>query len=213
MKTLLSIFAMVGALFSAPAHASMVELSQDQLVDASSAIVRAVITEIWTEEDTRGVVWTRAQLEVSDTYKGDPEVKAYIIDQLGGRFGGNATDMDAGARFSVGEEAIFFLETLGNGRTSPVGLSQGKFTTRMDPYSQQKIVLRFAPVGKQKYDHRFIPLPEAEDRVFMQDFIGQIQDRVEQGWDGKPIPGASTERLRVINRERLRNINTIEVAR
>ena len=213
MKTLFSIIAMLGALFSAPANASMVELSQDQLIDASNAIVRAVVTEIWTEEDTRGVVWTRAQIEVVDTYKGNKLVKAYIVDQLGGRFGGNATDMDAGARFSVGEEAIFFLETLGNGRTSPVGLSQGKFTTRLDPYSQQKLVLRFAPTGKQKYDHRFIPLPKADDRVFMADFVDQIQDRVEQGWDGKPIPGASLERLRVIDNERLRNINTIEVAR
>ena len=102
MKTLLSIIAMLGALFSAPAQASMVELSQDQLVDASNAIVRATVTEIWTEEDERGVVWTRAQLEVIETFKGDKRVKAYVIDQLGGRFGGNVTDMDAGARFSVG---------------------------------------------------------------------------------------------------------------
>ena len=97
MKTLLSIIAMLGALFSAPTQASMVELSQDQLVDASNAIVRATVTEIWTEEDERGVVWTRAQLEVIETFKGDNRVKAYVIDQLGGRFGGNVTDMDAGA--------------------------------------------------------------------------------------------------------------------
>ena len=213
MKTLLSIIAMLGALFSAPADASMVALSQDQLVDASTAIVRGKITEVWTEEDERGVVWTRAQVEVEETYKGNTTTKAYIIDQLGGRFGGNVTAMDAGTRFSVGEEAIFFLETLGNGRTSTVGLSQGKFTTRMDPYSQEKIVVRFAPMGRLKYDHRFIPLPKAEDRVYMADFVDRIQTRVEQGWDGSPIPGISNDRLRTINTERLRNINTIEVAR
>ena len=213
MKTLLSIIAMFAALVSTTANASMVELSQDQLVDASNAIVRATVTEIWTEEDERGVVWTRAQLEVLETYKGNKLVKSYVIDQLGGRFGGNVTAMDAGARFSVGEEAIFFLETLGNGRTSPVGPSQGKFTTRMDPYSQEKIVLRFAPLGKQKYDHRFIPLPNEDDKVFMSDFIDRIEARVEQGWDGKAIPGASLERLRKIDTERLRNINSTEVAR
>jgi len=212
MKTFLSIAAIMGALMSAPADASMVELSQEQLVDASSAIVRAKITEIWTEEDHRGVVWTRAQLEVLETYKGDKKVKAYVIDQLGGRFGGNATDVDAGARFSVGEEAIFFLETLRSGRTTPVGLSQGKFTTRLDPYSQEKIVVRFIPEGRLAYDHRFIPLPKEENKIYLSDFVDRIQNRIEQGWDGKSIPGVSDERLRTIDIERMHNININGVA-
>ena len=206
MKNILSFATMMGVLGSLPASAtSMVALSQDQMVDASTAVVHGVVTEVWTEEDTKGVVWTRAQVEVRETYKGDTAVKAYIVDQIGGRFGGNTTGMAGTARFSIGEDAIFFLETLGNGRTTTVGLSQGKFTTRMDPYTQLQVVTRFAPPAHQKYDHRFIPLPAEDDRIYLSDFVERIQDRVQQGWDGQAIPGVSIERLQTINK--------IEVAR
>ena len=79
---------------------SMIVLSQDQMVDASTSIIHGVITEVWTEEDTKGVVWTRAQVEVTETW-GDRTVKSYIVDQIGGRFGGNSTGM-AGTAASAG---------------------------------------------------------------------------------------------------------------
>ena len=185
---------------STPAMATtMVELTTNQLVDASNAIVRGVVTEIWTEEDKNGVVWTRIQLEVSETLKGDKTKKAYIVDQLGGGFGGNSTQFSGAARFSIGEDALFFLETLGNGRTTTVGLSQGKFTAKMDPYTQELIARRYAPGPRQKHDHRFIPLPVKDNVLFLSDLIETVEDRVEQGWDGKAIPGASMKRLQKIN--------------
>ena len=202
MKKFISIAAVLSCLTttSTPAMATtMVELSTNQMVDLSNAIVRGVITEIWTEEDRNGVVWTRAQLEVSQTLKGNADIKVYIVDQIGGTFGGSVTKVGGTARFSQGEEGIFFLETIDNGRTITVGLSQGKFTARMDPYSQELIAQRYAPPPRQKYDHRFIPLPKEEKRLYLSDLIEQIEDRVEQGWDGKPITGADMKRLQEIN--------------
>ena len=185
---------------STPANATtMVQLSTPQMVDASNAIVRAKITEVWAEEDENGIVWTRAQIEVSHTYKGDPEKKAFIIDQLGGQFGGNVSSVPGAARFSPGEEGIFFLEHLGSGRTTTVGLSQGKFTLRLDPYSHQLIAQRFAPAPGQAYDHRFLPLPTEAKKLFLIDLEDTIQGRVDAGWDGLRIPGTSLERLRSIN--------------
>jgi len=202
MKKIFSIAAVLGcfATTSTPAMATtMIELTTNQMVDLSNAIVRGVVTEIWTEEDDNGVVWTRAQIEVSQTLKGDTNKSVYIVDQIGGTFGGSVTKVGGTARFSPGEEGIFFLETIGNGRTITVGLSQGKFTARMDPYSQELIAQRFAPPPRQKYDHRFIPLPKEENRLLLSDLIDQIENRVEQGWDGKPITGASMKRLQKIN--------------
>jgi hypothetical protein len=178
---------------------TMVQLSTPQMVDAATSIVRGTITEVWTEEDDKGIVWTRAQLEVSKTYKGDSTKNAYIIDQMGGQFGGNISSVLSAARFSAGEEGVFFLEHLGSGRTTTVGLSQGKFTLRLDPYSAQTIVQRFVPPIEQAYDHRFIPLPTEAKRVFLIDLEETIENRVAAGWDGKAIPGVSLDRLQRIN--------------
>ena len=188
--------------FSTASQATtMVHLNTNQLVDASDTVVRGTITEIWTEEDAKGIVWTRAQLEVSESYKGKNTKKAYVIDQMGGRFGGNETTVAGRAQFSVGEEGVFFLEQLGSGRITTVGLSQGKFTLRLDPYSREMIVQRYATAQNGSYDHRFIPLPAEENRLFLVDFVDTVQKRVEAGWDGQPIPGASKARLQRINQK------------
>jgi hypothetical protein len=207
MKKFLTAAALAGciAITSTPAQATtMIQLSTTQLVDASDSIVRGVITEVWTEEDDNGIVWTRSQIEVSKTLKGDSKRSAYIVDQMGGKFGGNLTHMAGTARFSVGEEGVFFLETLASGRVTTVGLSQGKYTARMDPYSRELIAQRYAPAPRQAYDHRFIPMPKAGEKLFLSDLIASIEDRVEQGWDGKAIPGKSLERLQQINLEVVR---------
>ena len=203
MKTLLipALLATWIAGSTMPAHASvMVQLSTNQMVDASDSIVRGKILEVWTEEDERGVVWTRAQLEVTQVLKGDKNRKKYIIDQMGGTFGGNQSIVQGRTHFSTGEEGIFFLENLKSGRTITVGLNQGKFTLRLDPYSRQTIVQRYSPPQGKAYDHRFIPLPsKTEEIVTLDDLVDSIETRLSTGWDGKAIPGTSLERLTRIN--------------
>ena len=188
--------------FSASVTAStVVVLSTDQMVDASDAVVHGTITEVWTEEDANGLVWTRAQIEVDRVLKGNKTKDAYVVDQMGGTFGGNQTTVPGRTRFSRGEEGVFFLEQLGSGKFSTVGMSQGKLTVRLDPYSREKIVQSFNLAPARAYDHRFIPLPSAAERRFLNDFVDDIEARVQAGWDGQPIPGTSNERLERINRK------------
>ena len=40
---------------------------------------------------------------------------------------------------------------------------------------------------------------DAEDRVYVDDLVTRIEHRLEAGWDGRPIPGISLERLAEIN--------------
>jgi hypothetical protein len=203
MKKFLSLVSLTaGMALSTTIHATtMVQLSTPQMVDAADTIVRGTITEVWTEEDANGIVWTRAQLEVNQSYKGQNVKDAYVIDQMGGRFGGNETTVGGRAQFSPGEEGIFFLEQLRSGRITTVGLSQGKYTVRLDPYSQEKIAQRYVAVAGKAYDHRFIPLPKQGDRLFVIDLVDTIEKSVAAGWNGVSIPGSNDARLERINRK------------
>jgi hypothetical protein len=80
-----------------------------------------------------------------------------------------------------------------------VGMVQGKYTVRQDPYARQDIVQLAKVPLELPYDHRFLPLPAEGERVSLADFEARIEDRVARGWDGQPIPGASLETLRAIN--------------
>lgn len=178
---------------------TLIELSNAQLIDASDTIVRGTVTEVWTEHDDQtGYVWTHAQIEVSRVYKGDTTMDLVIIEQPGGSWANRTTTVSGVARFSVGEDGIFFIEQRAE-RAMPVGMFQGKFNIQMDPYSQDWIVNRFPlPLGRD-FDHRFIPLPAEADRVSLTDFEDQIADGVADDWNGTPVPGVSADRLRIIN--------------
>ncbi len=178
---------------------TLVPLSTEQLVDASDAIVRGTVTEVWTEADPdSGIVWTHAQVEVQSVLKGG-DTELLIIEQPGGEWAGRATTVAGSARFSVGEDAYFFVEHLESGRTVTTGMFQGKFNVQMDPYAHQNIVHRFTVSPTMSFDHRFIPLHDEDERVSTVDFEEHILTRVQTGWDGQPIPGVSTEKLSRIN--------------
>lgn len=191
--------ALTTGLLSEANATSMTRLSHEQLVDAADMIVRGTVTEVWTESNENGNIWTRAQIEVQYVLKGDVATDVLVLDQPGGEWSNIASRVSGTARFSVGEEAYFFVEHLRNGRDTPLGWYQGKFTVQFDPYSRQEVVQRFlAPPGRA-YDHRFIPLPAEDKRVFVDDFEARIHQRMIVGWDGEPILGFQAAHLKRIS--------------
>jgi len=181
---------------------TMIPLTMDQLVDASDHVVRGKVVEVWAEPDRdNGFVWTKAQVEISSVLKGDLNLELAVLEQPGGTWGSIESSAEGAARFSVGEEGYFFIEELKSGKMVTTGMHQGKFNIQMDPHSRKNIALRFHLSPRNTFDHRFIPLPaEPSKRVTVDRFEAQIRARVEKGWDGKAIPGASTDKLRRINR-------------
>ena len=180
---------------------TMVPLSMDQIVDLSSTVVRGKVTNVWTEPDsTTHTVWTYAQVEVEKVFKGNPTTDILVVEQPGGVWGTTETLVESVARFSVGEEGYFFVEQLNSGRSVTAGMYQGKYNIIFDPYSRQELAVRFAVDPRRDYDHRFIPLPPQKNRVSVQDFELTIEESVNNGWDGQPIPGVSMEKLEKINK-------------
>lgn len=157
---------------------SITPVSIEEMTDLSELVVRGVITEVWTEADESGRIWTRAQLEISQSFKGDaPE--GLILSELGGVHHNDYSVIPSAARFSPGEEGLFFLETSKTGRVRTIGMFQGKFTVRIDPDSGQEMLVRFSPPQDMVYDHRFIPTPDPANRVYVDDIVQRVLDRVE----------------------------------
>ena len=199
-KFLLPVTALFLGLLGGQARATTLsELSVEQMTDASDLVVRGTVTQVFTELDDRGNVWTRAQVEVSEVLKGDHTTRAVLVDQMGGVHGNSYSVIRWAPRFSQGEEALFFLEELRSGRTSIVGWYQGKFTLRMDPDAAEPMLVRFTTNQDRPYDHRFIPHPPVQNRVYLSDFTTRVLDRVAEGWDGQAIPGVDPSKLRRIN--------------
>jgi hypothetical protein len=188
--------------WSDDSHAtSMVELTTQQLTDASNVIVIGTVTEVWTEPDGERRVWTRAQIEVDEVLKGDRDIDAVVVDQIGGAFAGKTVAVHGSARFSRQERVMVFLEELDSGHLAPVGMFQGKYTVQIDPRVREDIVQRMTVDWDQDWDGRFLPLPEMNETLTLEAFRGSVEDSVAQGWNGEPIVGASMERLEWANRD------------
>ena len=190
------------AISSTAEATTMVPLSIEQIVDISSLIVRGTVTEVWTEPDEEtGTIWTHAQVEIDQVFKGVPTTSVIVVQQPGGTYGETQTTVESVARFSIGEDGYFFVEELNNGRMVSSAMFQGKFNVILDPYTRNELALRF-PVDHNKFfDHRFIPLPPESARVTTDEFEQRIEQRIQDGWDGKSIPGISNEKLQRINQK------------
>jgi hypothetical protein len=189
--------------WSAPAAATtLAPLTQVQLVDAADLIVRGKVLSVWTMTNPAHHIVTRALVQVSRSYKGGTaEGTVLTVDSPGGEYAGILSDVDAAARYSVDEDVLLFLNPVYSGEVySTVGMFLGKYTIRQNPADGSEMPVRFSVPYTRSYDARFIPHPPVAERIRLTDFEAQIQSRLDQGWDGQPIPGASSEHLRVINR-------------
>ena len=166
----------------APRHATattFMKTTLEQRVEMSDVIVRGTVAEVWTERDDHGVIWTRAQVEVSDVLKGDGDLETVVIDQIGGEWAGMHMAMPGASRYSPGEEIVVMLDELDSGYMAPVGMFQGKYTVTMDPRLRQKIAVRFHVANHRKFDHRFVPLPTESEAVTVAALESRIRDAVK----------------------------------
>lgn len=186
-----------------PASATTVApLTLDQMTDASDLVVRGTVESVWVEEDARGYAWTRAEVRVDASFKGNADVGDYVtVEAAGGTLAGRTTLVPGSARYSVGEETVLFLtDKPSKGVYGTVGMGVGKFTVRPHPLDGTPIVMRFVLAQDKAYDARFLPLPPAEQQVTLAAIENGVRTRATLGWDGQAIPGISNDRLRTINR-------------
>jgi hypothetical protein len=173
-------------------------VSLEQMVDASTMIIRGKVVRVWSEEDAHGLIWTRAEINVTESFKGRVPT-TLIVDSLGGTVGEHHASVWGTSRFSANEDAFIFVEKLDNGRFSSFSMFNGKFTIRRAARDTELHLMKWHGNPAEPFDHRFLPYPAPEKRVYLNDFVERVEARVKAGWDGKPVPGVSMEALRKIN--------------
>lgn len=203
-KPILAALALVAAVSGLPTVAqatTFAPMTREMLVDASTYIVRGTVEKVWTEQDERGLIWTRALVTVAKVMKGPDEPTQITVDSLGGEFQGTTMHVAGAAKFSIGEEAVFFLAEGGkqNVRLVPVAKFMGVHIIRRAPGERDPYTLTYQTPPKEIFDARFLPHLEAERRVYLGDLIQAIDSRLVTGWTGEAIPGLSPEKLAEIN--------------
>jgi hypothetical protein len=194
----LAVGALTGVGFSPAQATDFAPVSIEQTVDASTYVIRGTVEKVWAEQGERGQVWTRAQIAVTDTLKGHAPAQL-VIDSMGGTVGDVRASVWGAARFSVGEDVFVFVEQLDNGRLSAFGMFNGKYTIRRAARDTQLHAMKWQGHPDEPFDHRFLPYPKPAQRLYLDDLVRQVKQRVSTGWDGKPVPGVSTETLRKLN--------------
>lgn len=177
-------------------------LTVEQKVDASDLVIRGTVESVWTDADEHGHIWTRALVRVDVPLKGDVDAGDYVtVEAAGGTFGEDRMVVPLSARYAVGEQTLLFLtDKPSRGLYGTVGMGMGKYTVRPDPRDGSPIIVQFIVSQEKPYDARFLPAPPVNERVALGDMEARIRARADLGWDGKPIPGLSAERLRSINK-------------
>jgi hypothetical protein len=179
---------------------TLAPLSVEQMTDASTYIVRGTVTQTWTDADSQGWVWSHARVAISDVLKGPDSPSEIVVSQPGGSYQDKFTEAEGAARFTDTEEVLLFLDTIHGGRDyAPVAMFLGKYTIKRVPHETRYAALRYTAPYTKTYDGRFLPVPAPEKREYVDDILTRVNARLDQGWDGKPIPGATAEHLQQIN--------------
>jgi hypothetical protein len=190
------------AAWSTPAQAtSYAGFTLEQQTDASTAIVRGTVKEVWTEFDAYDRVWSRARIAITTTYKGNDLPAEIVVDELGGTCEGITVEVPGRAWFSAEEDVLLFLYHHPSGRWVPVQAHLGKLDIRRAPGEDRLYTRTWQQSDRSGlvYDGRFLPHPPPEQRDYLDDVLARVTARVAAGWDGKPIAGMDLETLRTIN--------------
>jgi hypothetical protein len=157
-----SVFALVLALGTLPlSSATLVQLSLNDMITQSTAIVRGTVTGSYAAYQGR-VIYTHYKVQVTEQMKGDTPNAADVA--IPGGVVNAVQQWFAGApQLPVGGDFVFFLWTGKSGLTQIIGLTQGLFTvsgtdpshvTATRPASQE--VLLNPTTGRQVKDRTLV---------------------------------------------------------
>ncbi len=164
------------------ARASLVDdwLSVGQLVARSDGIfIGRVIDARSAWDGERGEICTFATVEVQSELKGAADADGTIRIRIpGGRVGSVIERVGGAPQFMLDETVLVFVTSGGDGCFRLVGMAQGKYAIRQDPYSGIPFAIsnasglqRLVPASAGGY----VAEPAAQREVLLRDLIDAIE--------------------------------------
>ena len=184
------LFVALAAAFSA--QATMVRsLFLDELIDGAAIAFQGTCTENRTQRDEKGIIVTYTTFAVSDVLKGVVG-SSYTIKQIGGAIPGESVQFKVYGvpTFAVGQGYVVFLPGVSaSGFSSPVGLSQGRFTIAQDAGGPQvtngrdfgELTSRMAPGAAARAPQASAAPNGPQTRLNLQDFKALVRQHVGGG--------------------------------
>ncbi len=157
---------------SAGRATTLARLSLDDLARAATLIVRARCVATSSRWES-GTVWTFAEFDVSETFKGSAPERV-TVRLPGGQAKGFTVHVEGAPRFTAGEEGVLFLEKTRMSDYAITAWTEGTFRLHRDARTGRETVTQdsaalavFDPTTRQFRSEglRNLPLDEFRSRV------------------------------------------------
>jgi len=117
----------------------MKSLPIEELSQRADLIVLGTVQNKSSHRDAEGRIYTKINLQVSESWKGTVSDNPLTIYQGGGTVGNERVEVSGEAEYEIGEEVVAFLVL--NPRRQPItlALAQGKFHVWHDKQTGEKL--------------------------------------------------------------------------
>ena len=105
--------------------ATLEQLSMNDLIGKSTAIVRGTVGDSWAAL-TGSIIYTHYKIQVSETFTGPSQSSVEIV-VAGGVVNNRSQSFSGSPTLNKGDQYVFFLWTSRAGLTQVMGLTQGLF--------------------------------------------------------------------------------------
>jgi len=127
------------SLLAAPLAATQfAPMSIEEIAAAADVIVQGAVVSKTCARDDAGRIFTKVELAVSETWKGQAVTNLSIF-QSGGILGEEGAMIPGQADYEIGEEVVAFLVLNHRGEAITLGLAHGKFHVWKDPNTGEKL--------------------------------------------------------------------------
>ena len=149
---------------------TLVRMDLDDLTAQSHAVAQGTITASRTEWDrSHSIIFTIYTVNANEYLKGQLGA-TFELKEPGGELDGIAVKVDSVPIFNVGDEAVLFVWTDGEGNHQAIGFEQGAVAVQTDPATGQKTADRTIRLGSARGSVSNAATPPTTSRTLPQLF-------------------------------------------